>query len=85
MNLTEIELKLIKFFKKKRRNKNLAILKCCSSYPSTLKEANIKTIQFLRKRYKNIGIGLSDHTLGIAASCAAISLGVVNYRKTFNN
>ena len=72
MNLTEI-LKLISFLKK--RNKNLAILKCCSSYPSTLKEANIKTIQFLRKRYKNIEIGLSDHTLGIAASCAAISLG----------
>ena len=73
MNLTEIK-KLISFLKKKRK-KNLAILKCCSSYPSTLKEANIKTIQFLREKYKGIEIGLSDHSLGIAASCAAISLG----------
>ena len=71
LNLTEI--KINKFFKK--RKKNLAILKCCSSYPSSLKEANIKTIQFLRERYKGIEIGLSDHSLGIAASCAAISLG----------
>ena len=73
MNLTEI-IKLISFLKKERK-KNIAILKCCSSYPSTLKEANIKTIQFLREKYKNIEIGLSDHSLGIAASCAAISLG----------
>ena len=73
MNLTEIK-KLISFLKKKRK-KNLAILKCCSSYPSSLKEANIKTIQYLREKYKNIEIGLSDHSLGIAASCAAISLG----------
>lgn len=73
MNLTEI-IKLISFLKKERK-KNIAILKCCSSYPSTLKEANIKTIQFLREKYKNIEIGLSDHSLGIAASCAAISMG----------
>ena len=73
MSLNEI-IKLINFLKK-NRNKNLAVLKCCSSYPSTLEEANIKTIQFLRTKYKDIEIGLSDHSLGIAASCAAVSLG----------
>jgi len=73
MKLNEIQ-KLIKFLKKYKKN-NIAILKCTSSYPSTIDEANISTIKYLRKKYKNIEIGLSDHTLGISASCAAVALG----------
>ena len=79
MKLSEIK-KLVQFLKRYRKN-NLAILKCTSSYPSTLDEANVSTIKYLRKKYRNIEIGLSDHTLGISASCAAVALGATIIEK----
>ena len=79
MNLKEISELVI--FLKKYRTKNLAILKCTSSYPSKIEEANISTIPYLRKKFKNIEVGLSDHTLGIAAPCAAVSHGATIIEK----
>ncbi len=79
MGLKEIS-QLVKFLKKNRK-KNLAILKCSSSYPSKIEESNIKTIPYLREKFKNTEVGLSDHTLGIAASCAAVSHGATIIEK----
>lgn len=52
----------------------VAILHCVSSYPAKPKEMNLATIPDLAKKF-NVIAGLSDHTLGIAASVASIALG----------
>ena len=54
--------------------KDLTILKCTSSYPSTPKYSNILTIADMKKRF-DCKVGISDHTLGMGAAIASIALG----------
>ena len=70
--ISEID-QIVNIFKKKN-NKNFALLKCTSTYPSDPKETNLLAIKKLKNRYK-CEVGLSDHTIGIGASVASISLG----------
>lgn len=55
-------------------NKNLAVLHCNSSYPSTHAEINLKFMNNLRLLYQ-IPVGFSDHTTDLLASKCAIALG----------
>lgn len=55
-------------------NEDLTLLVCTSSYPSLPSDSHITRITTLRDEF-NCKIGLSDHTLGIGASVAAIALG----------
>ena len=55
-------------------NKNLILLHCNSSYPSTYTEVNLKFMDTLRKMY-NIPVGFSDHTTDLLSSKVAISRG----------
>ena len=66
-------------------NKNLILLHCNSSYPSTYAEVNLKFMDTLRKMY-NIPVGFSDHTTDILSSKVAISRGanVVERHFTLN-
>ena len=66
----------------KKNNKNIALLKCTSSYPTPLNKANLLTILDMKKRFKT-EIGFSDHTLGITAPIVAVSLGAVIIEKHF--
>jgi len=59
---------------KRAGNKQIALLKCTSSYPTPLEEVNLKTIPDMKKRFKTV-VGISDHTLGIFIPCAATVLG----------
>jgi pseudaminic acid synthase len=52
----------------------IALLKCTSSYPAPAEEMNLRTIPELSRRF-DLPVGLSDHTMGIAAPVAAIALG----------
>lgn len=52
----------------------IALLKCTSSYPAPIDEANLIMLQDYKKEF-NIIPGLSDHTLGITAPVVAVSLG----------
>ena len=72
---------IVKLFKK-RKFKNYAFLKCTSSYPASVRDSNIETIIDLRKRFKT-EIGLSDHTPGIGAAVASVSLGASIIEKHF--
>jgi N-acetylneuraminate synthase len=58
----------------------LTLLVCTSSYPAVAKDAHIRRIVTLRDRFK-VNIGLSDHSLGIGVSLAAISLGATVIEK----
>jgi len=55
-------------------NKNLAVLHCNSSYPSTHAEINLKFMNNLRSLYQ-IPVGFSDHTTDLLASKSAITMG----------
>jgi len=52
----------------------IALLKCTSAYPAPPEEMNLRTIPELTRRF-NVPVGLSDHTMGIAAPVAAVALG----------
>ena len=65
---------------KKTGNSDLMLLVCTSSYPANPKDAHINRMEFLRNRF-GLKVGLSDHTLGIGVSVAAIALGAVAIEK----
>jgi N-acetylneuraminate synthase len=54
--------------------KQIALLKCTSSYPAPAEEMNLRTIPELARRF-GVPAGLSDHTMGIAVPVAAVTLG----------
>ena len=61
---------------------DLVLLKCTSTYPSTPDDSNILTIPEMRSRY-GCEIGISDHTMGIGVSVAAVALGATVVEKHF--
>jgi N,N'-diacetyllegionaminate synthase len=52
----------------------VTLLHCVSSYPADPKDANLRAMQTLRKRF-HVPVGWSDHTLGIDVAIAAAALG----------
>ena len=64
----------------KTGNRDLTLLVCTSSYPSDPRESHISRMETLRK-YFGCKVGLSDHTLGIGVSVAAIALGATAIEK----
>ncbi len=60
----------------------IALLKCTSTYPADADNSNILTIPHMKELFK-CQIGLSDHTMGIGASIAAISHGATIIEKHF--
>jgi len=60
----------------------LALLKCASTYPSTPENSNLATLPHLREMF-GCEVGISDHTLGIGVSVAAVALGAVIIEKHF--
>jgi pseudaminic acid synthase len=55
-------------------NNDIALLKCTSSYPAPIFEANICMIEDLANRFGVIG-GLSDHTIGATVPIVAAAFG----------
>ncbi len=67
---------------RKQGNNKLALLKCTSSYPAPINEANMIMINDMRERY-NVFSGLSDHTLGIIVPIVAVTYGARIIEKHF--
>ena len=63
-------------------NNQITLLKCTSSYPAPIEEANLVMIKDLAKRF-NVVSGLSDHTLGITAPVVAVTQGAKVIEKHF--
>jgi N-acetylneuraminate synthase len=62
--------------------KDLVLLKCTSTYPATPENTNLRTISHLRELF-GCEVGLSDHTMGVGASVAAVALGATVIEKHF--
>ena len=66
-----------------RYNKKLSVLHCTASYPADVNDMNLNIILKLKKEFKNIVIGLSDHENGIDAASVAYMLGARIFEKHF--
>lgn len=58
----------------------LTLLVCTSSYPAKAEHAHVRRLVNLREKF-GVEVGLSDHTLGIGVSLAAITLGATVIEK----
>lgn len=67
---------------RKAGNNQIILLKCTSSYPAPIEDANLAMIPDMAKRFDVI-TGLSDHTLGITVPVAATILGAKVIEKHF--
>jgi pseudaminic acid synthase len=63
--------------------KDIIIFKCTSTYPATPENTNLRTIPVFQSIFEDCVIGLSDHTMGIGASVAAVALGARVIEKHF--
>ena len=61
-------------------NNNLTLLVCTSSYPALPADAHLHRLLEIREKL-DVKVGVSDHTLGIGVSLAAIGLGAVAIEK----
>lgn len=67
---------------KRMGNNDIALLKCTSSYPAPIEEANMCMIKDLAERY-NLISGLSDHTMGSTVPIVATCFGAKIIEKHF--
>lgn len=63
-------------------NDDITLLKCTSSYPAPIEDANLKTMVDMKQRY-GVKVGLSDHTMGFDVAVAAVALGATLVEKHF--
>lgn len=76
----DIELALESCYK--MGNRDVALLKCTSSYPAPIEEANMIMVKDLAERYQVIS-GLSDHTMGSTVPIVATCFGAKIIEKHF--
>jgi len=63
-------------------NNNITLLKCTSSYPAPIEEANLVMIKTMREDF-GVTTGLSDHTMGPLVPIAAVCFGAKVIEKHF--
>lgn len=61
----------------------ICVLKCTSTYPATPENTNLRTIPVFQSVFPECIVGLSDHTMGIGVSVAAVALGASVVEKHF--
>ena len=70
------------FDKFRNKKSNISILHCHTDYPTKPKDLNLLVIKKSKKNFK-CPVGLSDHSLNIEASIAAVALGSQIIEKHF--
>jgi len=63
-------------------NGQIILLKCTSSYPAGVEEANLRTIPNIKSTF-GVEAGLSDHTTGHIVPVAAVAVGATVIEKHF--
>ena len=67
---------------RKAGNFDITLLKCTSSYPAPVEDANLMTMVDMKQRY-GVKVGLSDHTMGHDVAVASVALGASMVEKHF--
>lgn len=62
--------------------RDLVLLKCTSTYPASPNDSNLLAIPHMRELF-GCEVGLSDHTMGVGVSVAAVALGASVIEKHF--
>ena len=78
MSLTKDIDQAVDIFRKK--NCPFELMHCVSTYPMRVKDANLITIESLKKRY-NCNVGYSGHETGLAVSYAALNFGITSLER----
>jgi N-acetylneuraminate synthase len=60
----------------------IALLKCTSAYPAAPEDMHLRTLPHLAETF-GVPVGISDHSLGISAAVAAVTLGASIVEKHF--
>lgn len=63
-------------------NDQIVLLKCTSTYPARPISTHLLTIPHMRAAF-GTQVGLSDHTMGVGVSCAAVAMGATVIEKHF--
>jgi N,N'-diacetyllegionaminate synthase len=63
-------------------NNQIVLLHCVTNYPAPLETLNLRAMLTLKDAF-GVPVGFSDHTIGLAASIAAVSLGACVIEKHF--
>lgn len=63
-------------------NDDITLLKCTSSYPAPVEEANLCMIKDLSELF-HVKSGLSDHTIGSISPIVAVTMGATMIEKHF--
>ena len=79
---TQVDIELALDACRRMGNNDIALLKCTSSYPAPIEEANMSMVKDLTERYDVIS-GLSDHTLGSTVPIVATAFGAKIIEKHF--
>lgn len=61
----------------------LVVLQCTSKYPCPPENSGLNILTEFKKRYQNLEIGYSDHTMGISIPLAAVMQGATVIEKHF--
>jgi len=63
-------------------NDDITLLKCTSSYPAPIEEANLVMMRQFAQDF-DVRVGLSDHTLGIVVPIVSVAMGATVIEKHF--
>lgn len=78
--------KVVRYFRKFKfyqKKENLCLMHCVSAYPASKQKINLNSIIFLKKKFPNVTIGYSDHTLGYEISSLSYVMGAEIIEKHF--
>ena len=64
----------------KKNNCSFELMHCVSTYPMKVEDANLLTINELKKEY-NCNVGYSGHENGVVVSLAALMLGITSLER----
>ena len=73
--------KLYKYIK--LRTNNFCFLQCTASYPCKVEDLNLNVLKVLKKKFKDILVGLSSHHNGYSTETIAYMLGARVFEKHF--
>ena len=79
-NLGEIEAALNLMVDSGADMDQISVMHCNTEYPTPPKDANLRAISTIQNAF-NVKVGYSDHTLGVEAAIAAVSMGATVIEK----